>query len=94
MIDVIQQHHGTSLVYYFYRRALAQQKEIRDSVARGEANEEDVPEVREPSFRYPGPRPRFRESAIISLADAVERMMDGISLTNGNEASPGRYLVG
>ena len=34
--------------------------------------EEDIPEVREESFRYSGPKPQFRESGIISLADAVE----------------------
>jgi hypothetical protein len=34
--------------------------------------EEDVPEVKEESFRYPGPKPQTKESAIISLADMVE----------------------
>lgn len=72
IIDVIQQHHGTSLAYYFYRRALDQQEEIKRQVAEGKAAPEDVPEVRESSFRYPGPKPDTRESAIISLADAVE----------------------
>ena len=36
------------------------------------AKEDDVPQVSEETFRYPGPRPQFKESAIISLADAVE----------------------
>ena len=72
IIDVIQQHHGTSLVYYFYRRALDQQEEIRKAVAEGRAAESDVPEVKASTYRYPGPKPSFRESAIISLADAVE----------------------
>ena len=34
--------------------------------------EEDIPEVREESFRYPGPKPQTKESAIVSLADIVE----------------------
>jgi len=72
IIDVIQQHHGTSLITYFYRRAQDQQEEVKKAVAGGKASESDVPEVNESSFRYPGPRPCFRESAIISLADAVE----------------------
>ncbi len=72
IIDVIQQHHGTSLVYFFYRRALDQQEEIRKAVAEGRAAESDIPEVKTSTYRYPGPRPSFRESAIISLADAVE----------------------
>ena len=72
ILDVIQQHHGTSLIYFFYRRALDQQEEVKKAVAEGKASESDVPEVKESSFRYPGPKPSFRESAIISLADAVE----------------------
>ncbi len=72
IIDVIQQHHGTSLVYYFYRRALEQQEEAKKAAAEGRAPATDVPEVNPSSFRYPGPKPSFRECAIISLADAVE----------------------
>ncbi len=72
ILDVIQQHHGTSLITYFYRRALDQQEEVKKAVAEGRAAESDIPDVKESSFRYPGPRPCFRESAIISLADAVE----------------------
>ena len=34
--------------------------------------EEDIPEVREESFRYSGPKPQTKESAIVSLADIVE----------------------
>ncbi|MCB1099109.1 MAG: HDIG domain-containing protein [Verrucomicrobiae bacterium] len=70
--DVIQQHHGTSLVYFFYRKALDARDQIKQSVEEGKANQDDVPEVAEKNFRYPGPKPQFRESAIISLADSVE----------------------
>ena len=56
--DFIQQHHGNSLVYYFYRRAL-------------EGKEEDQ-EITEEGFRYPGPKPTTRETAIVLLADSVE----------------------
>ncbi len=72
IIDVIQEHHGTSLVYYFYRRALDRQEEIRRQVEEGKAHEEDIPEVNEDDFRYSGPIPQTKESAIISLADSVE----------------------
>ena len=64
VIDVIQQHHGTSLVKYFYQRALAQ--------ARAPYPGAEAPTVSEAAFRYEGPRPRFKESAIISLADGIE----------------------
>ncbi|MFZ4766538.1 MAG: HDIG domain-containing metalloprotein [Roseimicrobium sp.] len=72
IVNVIEQHHGNSLVYFFYRRALDQKKELLRLVEQDKAREDDVPDVAEESFRYPGPRPQFKESAIISLADAVE----------------------
>lgn len=61
LIDFIEQHHGTTLVKYFYHEALEQAK-----------GQEDAPEVAESSFRYPGPRPQTRESGVMLLADAVE----------------------
>ncbi|CAN5240972.1 hypothetical protein BH23VER1_BH23VER1_12210 [soil metagenome] len=72
ILHVIEQHHGSSLIYFFYRRALDQQENFKRQVEDGNANEEDIPEVDPKNFRYPGPKPQFRESAIISLADAVE----------------------
>lgn len=72
VIDVIQQHHGTSLVYYFYQRALQQLEDARAGGKIMKMREEDIPEVSEESFRYSGPKPQTRESAIISLADMVE----------------------
>ena len=72
IIDVIQEHHGTSLVYYFYRRALDKRNQVRQLVEEGKAHEEDIPEVNEEDFRYPGPLPQTKESAIVSLADSVE----------------------
>jgi putative nucleotidyltransferase with HDIG domain len=61
IVDFIQQHHGTTLVEYFYREALRQQ-ELSGNAAT------DL----EPSFRYPGPKPQTRENGIVMLADAVE----------------------
>ena len=58
LIDFIQFHHGDSLVYYFYRRALE--------------NLEEDQEVKEEGFRYPGPKPNSKETAIVMLADSVE----------------------
>ncbi|WP_395748331.1 HD family phosphohydrolase [Prosthecobacter sp.] len=72
IIDVIEQHHGNSLAFFFYRQALDQKTEMERLVKLGKAKEDDVPQVSEETFRYPGPRPQFKESAIISLADAVE----------------------
>ena len=72
IIDVIQQHHGTSLVIYFFRRALQLQEDARQGGKIMNIREGDIPEVREESFRYGGPRPQSREAGIISLADAAE----------------------
>src|SRR6266496_1335169 len=72
IIDIIQEHHGTSLVYYFYQRAIQQQEDARAGGKIMNIRKEDIPEVQEESFRYSGPKPQTKESAIVSLADAVE----------------------
>jgi cyclic-di-AMP phosphodiesterase PgpH len=72
IINVIQEHHGDSLVAYFYRRAQEQKKLELEKVDRRLENPEDLPMVDEKNFRYPGPRPRTRESGIIALADTIE----------------------
>jgi len=61
IIDFIQQHHGTTLVEYFYRRA-SEQSQVDPNAS----------PVDESSFRYPGPKPQTREAGILMLADAVE----------------------
>jgi putative nucleotidyltransferase with HDIG domain len=72
IIDVIQEHHGDSLVYFFYRKAQEQKKAELEKVDRRLENPEDLPTVEEKNFRYPGPRPSTRESGIICLADTLE----------------------
>ena len=61
VVDVIQQHHGTTLIQYFYQRARS-----------GESRPGAEPPVCETTYRYDGPKPQFKESAIIMLADGVE----------------------
>ncbi len=58
-IDVIDQHHGTTLVYYFYCKQIEQMG--------GDADNVD-----EMQFRYPGPKPCSKETAIIMIADTIE----------------------
>lgn len=72
VIDIIQEHHGTSLVYYFYQRALQQQEDAQAGGKIMNMRPEDIPEVQEETFRYAGPKPQTKESAIVSLADIVE----------------------
>ncbi len=57
--DAIEQHHGTDIVYYFYQKALKE-------------NREKEVVVSEQEYRYPGPLAKEKEVAIISLADACE----------------------
>ncbi|MFK7737340.1 MAG: HD family phosphohydrolase [Pirellulaceae bacterium] len=61
IIDFIEQHHGTTLVEYFFREA---EKRSQD-----DPNKEEVSET---SFRYPGPKPQSLEAAVLMLADSVE----------------------
>ena len=72
MLEAIQQHHGDSVVSYFHQRALQLQEDAREGGKIMNMREEDVPDVSENSFRYPGPRPQTKEVALLSLADAVE----------------------
>ncbi len=72
IINVIQEHHGDSLVYFFYRKAQDQKRAELEKVDRRLENPEDLPMIEEKNFRYPGPRPSTRESGIISLADSIE----------------------
>lgn len=58
-IDIIKEHHGTTLVYYFYRKAV-------DLVGGDKSG------VDQTDFRYAGPKPRSKESAIIMIADTLE----------------------
>ena len=76
VIAVIQQHHGTTLVRYFYQRAVDASRApfpAKDA-KRGAPPPPPAPivPVAEEPYRYDGPKPQFKESAIISLADAVE----------------------
>jgi len=57
--EIIRQHHGTTLVSYFYRRA----KDMEDP---------DLALAQEKDFRYAGPKPQTKEAGIVMLADAVE----------------------
>jgi cyclic-di-AMP phosphodiesterase PgpH len=72
IIDAIQEHHGDSMVYYFYRKCQELKALEEDKVGKGLENVEDLPQIDDKNFRYPGPRPRSKETGILSLADAIE----------------------
>ena len=71
ILDGIEQHHGTTLIKYFYDKA---QKKIQEKELPlgGQIDYSDEDTVEESTFRYDGPKPSFKESAIIFFADSVE----------------------
>jgi cyclic-di-AMP phosphodiesterase PgpH len=62
VIDFVEQHHGTTLVEYFYREA----------TRLADATLDHKSDAEESAFRYPGPKPQSKETGVIMLADAVE----------------------
>jgi len=60
VIDGIKQHHGTTLIKYFYNKQI---------------NQKGEEQVDEANFRYPGPKPQTREAGIVMLSDVVEAAM-------------------
>jgi len=62
IIDFVEQHHGTTLVEYFYHEAAKQV----------ETQPDHKTDAEEASFRYPGPKPQTKEAGVLMLADAVE----------------------
>ncbi len=66
LIDIIEQHHGTDLVRYFYKRATENLQGEREILI-----EED--------FRYEGPKPQSKEAALVMLADSVEAAVKALS---------------
>lgn len=67
VIDFIPQHHGTSLIRYFYNEALQRYQET-----------ESTDPVHEEDFRYPGPKPQSIEAAVVLLADSVEAIATSV----------------
>jgi putative nucleotidyltransferase with HDIG domain len=63
IVDIAEQHHGTTLLKYFYHKACQNSEK----------------EIMESEFRYPGPRARSREAAVIGIADSVEAAVRSMS---------------
>jgi membrane-associated HD superfamily phosphohydrolase len=74
LIDLIEQHHGTSLVSFFYGRAAKGNKD------------ESAKQVEESTYRYPGPKPQTKEAAILMIADTCESACRSM----GTAATPGK----
>ncbi len=65
IVDIIEQHHGDTLVKYFYHKAMNEGEETK--------------EVNIKDFRYKGPKPSSKEAAIVMLADSVEAAVRSLS---------------
>lgn len=65
IIDFIPQHHGTRTLHFFLRKAQAEAR--------------DESEISENDFRYPGPKPQFKEAAIMMIADSCEAAARSLS---------------
>lgn len=74
ILPIIQQHHGTTLVEYFYHQACRQNDDSQHE-------QQDVSDMQ---YRYPGPKPRSRETAIIMIADVVESASRAIAEPTAN----------
>lgn len=60
IVEGIEQHHGTSVIQYFYHRAFQR------------AEENDKSSIKPDDYRYPGPKPRSTEMGVLMLADSLE----------------------
>jgi len=75
----IAEHHGTTVVEYFFRAAL--QRQARETLVGGESDNR----VTDTEFRYPGPKPQSRETAILMICDGAEGLVRSMS-----DPSPGQ----
>lgn len=76
IVDFIPQHHGTRTLHYFLKKAQAEAREGDD--------------ISENDFRYPGPKPQFREAAIMMIADSCEAAARSLAEPNPENI---RYIV-
>lgn len=77
VIDFIRTHHGTTRVEYFYRNHIRQLQE----------NELEITKEEEKAFRYPGPKPFSKETAVMMMADTVEAATRSLNRPSAEDIS-------
>lgn len=77
IIQIINQHHGDSVIEYFYQKAV---------------NHSDGFEIEVAPYRYPGPKPSTKESAIVMMADCIDAALKGISEAERNMDTIGQLI--
>uniref|UniRef100_A0A832EK70 HDIG domain-containing protein n=1 Tax=Desulfacinum infernum TaxID=35837 RepID=A0A832EK70_9BACT len=73
IIDIIKQHHGKSLISYFYQKALETREKAKTSKGA------ELPPINIDDYRYPGPKPQTKEAGLVMLADMVEAACRSLS---------------
>ncbi len=66
IVDIIKQHHGTSLITFFYKKALDAREKVQNTKGA------ELPPIDIDDYRYPGPKPQTKEAGLVMLADVVE----------------------
>ena len=66
IMEIISQHHGKSLISYFYQKALEAREKAQNSKGA------ELPPIDIEDYRYPGPKPQTKEAGLVMLADMVE----------------------
>lgn len=79
VLDFIVQHHGDSIMAFFYHKALEEA--------------EDPEKVKESDFRYPGPRPQSKETALVMLADSVEAAIRSMNVSGDKMEAAVKKLI-
>ncbi|ROR03058.1 HD family phosphohydrolase [Desulfosoma caldarium] len=73
IIDIIRQHHGKSLISYFYQKAMEAREKTKTSKGA------ELPPINIDDYRYPGPKPQTKEAGLVMLADMVEAACRSLS---------------
>ncbi|MCI3919701.1 HDIG domain-containing protein [Paenibacillus sp. TRM 82003] len=74
--DIAEQHHGTTLLKYFYHKAMKQRQELAAAIEESAGGDPEaavaVEPIPESEYRYPGPKAQTKEAAIVGIADCIE----------------------
>ncbi|WP_170920273.1 HD family phosphohydrolase [Desulfacinum hydrothermale] len=73
IMEIISQHHGKSLISYFYQKAMETREKAQNSKGA------DLPPIDIEDYRYPGPKPQTKEAGLVMLADVVEAACRSLS---------------
>lgn len=79
ILEMTQQHHGTTLIQYFYNKALSQRLQPSLPIDDDQHRTVDLGEIDESFYRYDGPKPQTLEAAIVMFSDSIEAASRSLS---------------